>query len=189
LLQHPNTNDIAQAIKTKEAALWKYKPPHLRVSDVDLRLIADLQAMHRLTFQKTRKENSLGAVNLMRNMLQAHEILINPRCVNLIRQCQNAIWNTKATDFARPEQENSIDGHYDLVAALKYMVRNVNRNRNPYPDYWFQIGGPAGPVSGTYVPRRASRRERPNLYGTTPLGRKLAKARQPAHRRIPIAVG
>jgi hypothetical protein len=174
LLDQANTQDIANCIKTKEAALWGMAPPMLRVSDVDLRLVADLYQMHRLTFVSARKEDSLGAINLLRNMIQ-NNIIISPRCVNLKRQLKNAVWNNKATDF---DHGNKEDGHYDLVAALKYMCRSVVRDKNPYPAWYALPGGPGGPKG--YVGHRwyaAHRKAKGNgLFNDTPLARRLKKS-------------
>ncbi len=178
LLRGPNTNDIAEAIKAKEAEHWAHRHVHCRVSDVDLRLIADLYAMHGLVVVPARKEDSLGAVNLMRNMVHTRTLVIHPRCVNLDRQLRNATWNNKATDFERGGAD-SIDGHYDLVAALKYLCRTVNRTRNPYPDHWFRLGGQGGPPAGSWIsPKTRRTKDSLGLYGDTPFGRRLAKRRK-----------
>lgn len=177
VLRGPNTLQIASAVKEREAALWNGRIPYLRVSDVDLRLIADLQQMHGLQFQKTRKEDSLGAVNLMRTMVQNRQIVIHPRCKNLDRQLRNATWNSKATDFTRGETD-SIDGHYDLVAALKYMCRNVNFDHNPFPDYWFRFGGPGGQPVGTWRVHAGGSKPSLGLLDNTPFGRRISKRKR-----------
>ncbi len=173
LLNQANTSEIAKAIKEKEALRWPGRTPFMRVSDVDLRLIADLAQMHELSFNKTKKEDSIGAINLLRTDIQSHRLIIDPRCVQLIRQIEGCIWNTKSTDFARGG-ETSPDKHWDLVAALKYLVRSVVRNRNPYPDHYYAVGGRLGPPAGSWLSPK-SHRVRPSLYDDTPLGRKLAK--------------
>jgi hypothetical protein len=170
LLDQANTQTIAAAVQVKERALWGTKKPYMRVADVDLRLIADLQGMHKLNFIPTRKEDSLGAVNLMRNMVQSGQIVINPRCTNLIRQLRNATWNNKATDFA---QGGKVEGHYDLVAAFKYLCRNVIKEHNPYPDHFYAQGGRFGPPAGAYVSFKGKKAKGPGLFGDTPLGKRL----------------
>lgn len=175
LLHHATTNEIAAAIREKELALWGGAEPHKRISDVDLRLIADLGRYHNLAFQKARKEDSLGAINLVRNMMQNLQVAIHPRCRNLVRQCENAIWNNKATDFARPEDSKSEDGHYDLVAALKYMLRMLSRNKNPFPDSHFAPGGALGPPAGSFISPKLARTRSTGLYADTPIGRKFQK--------------
>lgn len=172
LLSHANTSDIAEALQDRESALWGGKPPLLRVSDVDLRLVADLRSLHGIACIPTRKEDSLGAVNLMRNMIQSEQVIIDPRCVNLVRQLKNATWNHRATDF---EQGGDIDGHYDLVAALKYLCRNISKSRNPFPDHWWRPGGGGGPPTGSWVSPKGSKVPGLGLLSDTPFGRKIAR--------------
>jgi hypothetical protein len=116
----------------------------------------------------------LGAINLMRNMFQSKQIVINPRCYNLIRQVQNATWNHKATDFAKG---GKMEGHYDLVAALKYMCRNVSKTHNPFPSNWRHPGHPGGPPAGSYVGNRyyARLKKGNGLRDNTPLSKLFNK--------------
>jgi hypothetical protein len=44
--------------------------------------------------------------------------------------------NHKATDFVRGNRE---EGHYDLVAALKYMCRNIARDAKEEPYEWTDL--------------------------------------------------
>lgn len=173
LLHRANTQDIATAIKDMEAKLWPNRKPYIRVCDVDLRLVADLRAMHGLEFQTARKEDSLGAINLLRTDVQAKRLIIAPWCQHTIRQFRNAIWNNKATDFARAG-ESSPDGHYDLLAAAKYLARTVQRTHNPYPDHYFAVGGALGPPEGSWISPKRRKKKSLGLHSNTPLGRKLA---------------
>lgn len=175
LLRGPNTSEIAKTLKEREEALWGSKAPLVRVSDVDLRLCADLWSMHAITVQGARKEDALGSINLLRNDVQSRTLVINPRCVHLIRQMTNATWNTKATDFVNGGE---LDSHYDLLSALRYLTRTVNRHRNPYPEGWWSPGGGSGMPRNTWVsPKNRAEKSR-GLYPDTPLGRKLAKAKK-----------
>lgn len=171
LLQRPSTLAIANEITEKEYRIWGDKAPTLRVSDVDLRLQTDLWERHRLKFIQAEKQDSLGAINLVRNMIQIGELEINPRCVHLIRQCENAIWNNKATDFARAG-EQSLDGHFDLVASLKYMCRHIARRKNPFPNGW---GVGAGNADSYQSPKRRtmSDRKKLGLMTDTPTSRRM----------------
>jgi hypothetical protein len=80
----------------------------------------------------------------MRIMLKERRIIINPRCVTLIRHLKNAVWKKGRKEFSRSPDM----GHYDAVDALKYMVRNVVYSHNPYPanydrtkdEVWFDMG-------------------------------------------------
>jgi hypothetical protein len=177
LLSAPNTATIAKEIKAKEQALWGDKSPFLRVTDIDLRLIADLYAEHSLVFTKTQKVDSLGAINLSRTMLHNREVVIDPRCQGLIRQLKNAVWNKAATDFDRAD----LDGHFDLAAAFKYMCRSVLMTKNPYPSSYFGVGGPGGPAAGSFVSpklRGKPQTQQLDLLSNTPFGRKVQKRKR-----------
>lgn len=182
LLSGPNTSRIANVITAKEKALWgrqdadEHPRVYRRISDVDLRMIADLWSMHRLAVVPARKEDSLGAINLMRNMVQRRELIIHPRCVHLIRQLRNAVWNNRATDFA---QGGDVDGHYDLVAALKYLCRMIDRHHNPFPAGWHAPGGGAGVPRDSWVSPRSSGPPRgTGLLPDTPLSRRIVARRR-----------
>jgi hypothetical protein len=178
LMHRPSTSDIAAEIARKERAAWANQEPYARVSDVDPRLIADLWQLHRIQFRASEKQDSLGAINLVRNMIQAREIEISPRCVHLIRQMKNAIWNNKATDFARAGSK-SPDGHFDLVAALKYLCRGVNRHHNPYPE-----GYGAVTTQSTWTsPRSEGSKVGLGLMADTPFSRRLARGNRNKHHR------
>ncbi len=177
LLHRANTKVIADCVRGKELELWPGREPRTRVSDVDKRLISDLAQLHGIKFRAARKEDSLGAVNLMRNDVHSRTLVINPRCVHLIRQLRNATWNNAASDFARAG-ERSMDGHYDLLAALKYITRTIDRTRNPYPENYYAIGGRLGPAMGSQYSIKRRARNELGLYPNTPLGRKLAKVKK-----------
>jgi hypothetical protein len=165
LLTRASTDDIAFAIKTKEQELWGGKVPMLRISDIDLRLIADLYQNHGLVFQAANRQDSLGAIDLVRTMVRRRELVIAPKCLGTVRQLRNATWNRKASDFERTQE----DSHFDLLAALKYLCRAVNRNHDPYPDWYFRPG------FGTSGGMRNTTQKPKTVFSDTPLGRKLSK--------------
>lgn len=129
------TKDLAENIKKKEAELFthplsgEFRPPYKRVSDNNLILISDLYHEHNLIFFATKKDDADAALNNVRIMMAAEQIIINPRCTVLINHLKNATWNK-----SRKSYDRSVDnGHYDAIDSLKYMVRNVDVTRNPYP--------------------------------------------------------
>ena len=75
-------------------------------------------------------------------MIRRGDIEIHPRCKNLVYHLKTARWKIRKSDgkslgFERVSgtSDRKYKGHHaDLVDALIYMVRNLNRNRNPYPD-------------------------------------------------------
>lgn len=163
MLTRATTDDIAESIKHKEEELWNGKRPLARISDIDLRLIADLQQRHGIFFTKANRQDSLGAIDLVRSMIRRREIIIDPKCVALRRQMANAVWNRKATDFERSAE----DSHQDALAALKYLCRAVVRDRNPYPSWY------GSPGFHTHSPN--SNKKPHSVFSDTPLGRKFAK--------------
>lgn len=179
LLHRASTLDIADELKRRERELWGERDPYIRVSDVDLRLVADLWERHRIQFVTAEKQDSLGAINLVRNMVQARELEISPKCVHLIRQMHNAVWNNKATDFARAGGK-SPDGHFDLVAALKYLCRSINRHKNPFP----AGHGYSYDPNGFRSPRSSTSEVGLGLMSNTPFTRRLVRARNKTRGRF-----
>lgn len=129
------TDKLAMDIYKKETELWSDEydtsgEPFLRVSDTNLLLINDLYMKHGLLFEATSKDDSEGSINNMRVMLNAENVIINPRCTQLIFHIQNATWK----DDRRKEYDRSPEaGHYDGVDSLKYLLRNIQYFKNPYP--------------------------------------------------------
>lgn len=128
------TARIKDLIAEKERLLWETKKPYIRVADNNnLILINELsQHPYNLPFMATAKDNKEAAINNLRMMVQKDKLKVHSRCVNLLSQLQNSTWNNKRTDFDR----DAHGGHSDLLIALVYMLRNVNLNKNPYPDDW-----------------------------------------------------
>lgn len=130
------TDRLAKDIETTERRLYthvqsgEFKPPYLRIADNNNPiLLNDLYTQYGLSFIVTRKDDRDAALNTMRIKLAQRKIIIHPRCKTLIHHLANASWNKARKDFAR-----SSDGaHYDLLAALMYLVRNIHEHRNPYP--------------------------------------------------------
>jgi len=125
LLSAPNPITIADTIRSKEYMRWGSVVPRRRVSDVDKFLIASLVSDHGISIEQVDKQDSLAAVNAMRDLVDLELLEIHPRCVGLLDQLDRARWNKKANDLDRDPR----GGHFDLVAALKYLVRSVDRTR------------------------------------------------------------
>ena len=134
-----NSAQVAELIREKERALWgsveswaggrMKEAPYKRVSDTDLRMIGDMTTIHSLPFVPTRKDDREAAINAMRVRVQTGKIEVHPRARNAIAHLDHAIWNKARTQFERSGKH----GHFDAVAALVYLDRNVDRNRNPNP--------------------------------------------------------
>jgi hypothetical protein len=124
------TSNLATAVRKTEENLWNLKKPYIRVADNNnLILLNDLNLQYDILFLPTAKDNKHAWLNQIRIMLSEERIIINPRCKQLIFHLKNATWNKSKSDY-----ERSLDGgHYDLVDALAYLIRNVLFTRNPYP--------------------------------------------------------
>lgn len=172
LLHKAKTSDIAKVILEKEYELWGDKKPLARVSDVDPRLVADLWELHGLQFTQADKQGSEDAINRVRVMVGGRELIVSPHCVQLVHQMENTIWNKKGNDF-----ERTTEGHGDLLAALKYFCRHVNRFHNPYPPGWRGKGSSpnafTSPRKRFYGPKRGDL----DLLGSTPFAKRVKRKR------------
>jgi len=135
LLAHDSTAttfDIAKLIIKKEEDNWgDSRKKALRYADNNLQIINDMSLSYNLHMTATNKDNLAAQVQKVRHLLANGQIIINPRCVNLIEQLQSAQWNNTRKSFVRRNGH-----HYDLVAALIYLVRNCQLEVSPYPvDY------------------------------------------------------
>jgi hypothetical protein len=128
-----NSAIIAEDIKRIERTLWSDTfgnpiQPFLRVADDDMMVLNDLNVLHGLVFLPTKKDNKSAAINETRIKVANRRIRINPKCVNLLNQLRLGRWNKQRTSFSRLDG----CGHFDLIDALIYLVRNVQYNINPY---------------------------------------------------------
>lgn len=172
LARHLGTDEIAAAVAKTENRLWGQRKPFLRVSDVEHRLVHDLAKQHGLPFSLVKGKNRHEDIWALRQMVANGSLIINPRCANLIRQLETATWDRKGKDFADEvveiDGEKQLPAHFDLVAALKYLIRMLNKTHNPYPAHWDDPG------PGKHRSRV------PKIFKTirtdTPLGKKLDRA-------------
>lgn len=157
----------AQVVKEKgvrQLADGSPKPYQIVFDDSSKRITADLWSYHRISASPAMKDDSEAAINVMRLEVGGLNVEINPRCVHLIRQLGNATRVKPGGDMARSRR----DGHFDLVAALKYLCRHWDKRHNPFPlDYG-------------YDPKTQTRREAPK---TQSLGDVVLRGTSLARRR------
>lgn len=124
------TANLATSVKKTEETLWGLKKPFIRVSDNNnLILLNDLSIDYGISFVPTAKDNKHAWINQIRILIAEERIIINPKCKQLIFHLKNATWNKNKTEY-----ERSLDGgHYDLIDALAYLIRNIAYSKNPYP--------------------------------------------------------
>lgn len=134
-----NTKTLAEGIKQKEdnnftnSMTGEFRPPYIRVSDNNLIVIKDLWDLHGLRFLPTRKDDADAALNVLRNYIQDEKIIIHPRCKTLIYHLETGVWNKNKTSYERSSADK---GHFDAIDSLKYLIRNVKFNKNPYPKHF-----------------------------------------------------
>ena len=125
------TDVLAKMIRQKESDL-DYRSPYLRISDNNnLILLQDLSYLHKMPFSPTSKDDLQAMVNEVRLWVSQGRVLIHPRCKMLICNLKYGLFNKKRKEFER----SKIYGHYDHLAALVYLIRNVNQHTNPIPSY------------------------------------------------------
>lgn len=125
------TPKLKEAIEEKEIEVFgKGSKPYRRISDNNnLMLIQDLGSLHSMHFIPTDKDTLEAMVNELRILVGAGRVKVHPRCKMLIGCLKNGIWTEKHDKFDR----SHIYKHFDHLAALIYLVRNLDKNTNPVP--------------------------------------------------------
>lgn len=127
------TPRIAELVKNVETEFPEYQRTYLKVADNDnLILIQDLGTGYNQHFMPTNKDSLHAMVNKVRIWMSGERIEIHPRCVKLIGALKAGIWNNIRKEFDRSETH----GHFDMIAALVYFVRNIPEHHNPVPPYF-----------------------------------------------------
>lgn len=124
------TKILHQNIAAYEQRLWPDHKTYRRISDNNnLQLIQDLAIDYKMSFIPTNKEALEAMINEVRIMVGNGQIEIHPRCVQLIGCLKYGVWDAKKKAFAR----SKVYGHFDALAALVYLVRNLDKYANPIP--------------------------------------------------------
>lgn len=124
------TPKLHAAISEIEQELWQGKEPYKRVADNNNPLLLlDLGSIHNMFFHSTSKDNLHAMVNAVRVWISQDRIEIDPSCRFLIDSIKFGVWNENRSEFARSKTL----GHYDAVASLMYLVRNIDEQTNPIP--------------------------------------------------------
>lgn len=133
-----NTEILVKAIRAKESEVWgegekKEVPKHVpfrRVSDNNWPIMMlDFSSLHDLTFIMTTKDLLEAMINEVRLLVQSGQLVISTKC-KYTRGClKYGVWDKKKKKFAH----SVTYGHFDHLAALVYLVRNLAKNTNPIP--------------------------------------------------------
>lgn len=122
---------------------WTLQPnPVSRISDIDNRFILDLNEDYGMNVRKAQKGPGSAEADTehLRTLFAARPVklvvLRNGQTDLLIQQLRSGMWNTDENNHRTDWQRSKTLGHLDCLAALKYVVRDVNWRRNPNkPDH------------------------------------------------------
>ncbi len=135
-VQSSPVSEIAPHLVDMELRAFGAVVPRTRVSDNHPMEIAEFGRQHllqpskvprELVFSAANNRNPEALINRARGMLQSDRILIHPRCIELIKQCQGGLWNLNRTDFRKIVGL----GHLDGLMALVYLIDIVDYAHNP----------------------------------------------------------
>lgn len=114
-----------------------YNIPYRRIADNSHPLLLNDLASRpaNLVFGATDKAKIHEMVGEVRVWTRMDRLRVHPRCKQLIGCLSSGIWNNQRTEFER----SKVFGHYDALAALVYLIRNIDQYTNPIPDY---VGNP-----------------------------------------------
>jgi hypothetical protein len=124
------TEKLRDLLRNTEKQAFGDLPAHLRISDNNNPLlIQDLNTLHGISFMATNKTELRAMVNTVRMWVNQGRIIIDPSCKFIIGCLASGVWTNNRKEFDR----SLAYGHYDWLAALIYLVRNVDEMTNPIP--------------------------------------------------------
>jgi len=134
-IKNMTSKDLIEAIKVKEKLWFNGKAVYRRVADSDNPLlINDMTSLHGLAFMPTDKSTLEIMVNETRVFIQAGKLEVDPRCKFLIGCLEDGVWSNNEMGRQRKEwARNLAYGHFDGLAALVYLIRNLDTATNPIP--------------------------------------------------------
>ena len=126
--QDTTTKNIAENIRRIESELGYKKVEHRIADNNSLITLNDLNNGFGLYFGPTSKDSLAAMVNEVRLWVQDGRLIIHPCCTELISCLQYGVYqDNKRKEFGRSKAL----GHYDALAALVYLIRNVDQVTNP----------------------------------------------------------
>jgi hypothetical protein len=157
--QDTTTDLIAKTIQYKESVLFESMVEPKRIADNNnVILLQDMSLMHGVHFAPTNKDTLMAMVNEVRVFISQGRLRVSSICRELIGCLTSAIWNKQRTQF----DISDLYGHFDALAALIYMVRNLDQYSNPVP-----FTGTATPYTHhiNYQQEQAERSNYKKLFG------------------------
>jgi len=114
----------------KYKAMEKQERVYRRIADNNNKQsIQDLNGIYDLNFVPTTKDELTAMINEVRIWVNSGRIWISPKCTELIGCLENAQWDRHHKELGR----SKVFGHFDMLMALVYMIRNIDEVSNPVP--------------------------------------------------------
>jgi hypothetical protein len=135
VMNGPNmTTQLLAAEIHAKMDLLGYKNPKLNrlIADNALQIIQDLSIIYKLPFAGTSKNDLDAMINRVRIMVGDGKVIVNPKCKNLIGCMKFGVWQSR-DHIGRMFGRSPTLGHYDAIAAITYLIFNLDTRSNPIP--------------------------------------------------------
>lgn len=130
------TRILADKIKAKEKEIFEGAEIKKRISDNnDPKLLRDFNIEHKLYFSPVESKTQLEVmVSDVRELVKDDGLVVDPACTQLIGCLRNGVFTkTKSGNRGKEFARSKAFGHYDAIAALIYLVRELDQTANPLP--------------------------------------------------------
>lgn len=128
VLTRTKSGDINEIVRARLEKHGLPEPEDFIADTLSKNTIADMSDS-RTRWSPPFKQNPDAALNALRMFIAAGKLWIHPRCEITISHLDNGVWNKARTSFERSDEF----GHFDAIDMLKYAVRSVDMDKNPFP--------------------------------------------------------